>query len=201
MNMGTSVKERASGRRSEAGTVLLETVLVIPLFMIMLGGIFWIGDLAVTRQQLLIADRYVAWNKGLRYDDRGQTGAGILHQLFFSDKEGIPSADHQPSVDSAEIQAVYDWSQVANGQVGMKVRMPDWVHTMINAANIQYSGAWMENATGLHGRERKGDRHVVLMRTKAEAEQGYIRNKYGVKNSGEVSTKWKDLAGEKWPYE
>ena len=180
----------------------METVLAIPIYMIMLGGIFWIGELTVTRQQLLISDRYVAWNKGLRYDDRGQTGADDIHQLFFSDKNGVKSQDHQPSVRSAAIEADYDWSHIVNGQVSVEAKMPDWVYAMINSMNIQYNqGDWMPNSTVVFGREVEGQRHVVLMRTKPEAQMSYIRNKYGVKNSGEVSTKWKEIAGEKWPYD
>lgn len=193
------IGNRARGRR---GTVLMETVLAIPIFMVMLGGIFWIGDLTVTRQQLLAADRYVAWNKGLRYDDRGAVDADTVHRLFFSDKYGVKSETHPPTVRSAEVSATYDWSQEARGQVSARVRMPDWVFAMINVMNIHYgSSDWLADATTVFGREREGDRHVVLMRTKAEAQAGYIRNKYGVKNSGEVSTKWKELAAEKWPYE
>ena len=189
-------------RRGREGTVLMETVLAIPLFMVLLGGIFWIGDLTVTRQQLLVADRYLAWNKGVRYDDKGAVDADTLHQLFFSDREGVKIQEHPPTVRAAEVTAVYDWSQEAQGQASVKVRTPDWVGAMLDAMNLQFrgtGGAVME--TTVFGREHEGDRHVVLMRTKPEAQMSYIRNKYGVNNSSEVAAKWKDIAGEKWPYE
>jgi hypothetical protein len=180
----------------------METVIAIPLFMIMLGGIFWIGDLTVTRQRLVAADRYVAWNSGLRYDDRGGVAASDIHRLFLSDKSGVLSQDHTPTVRSAQIQAVYDWSQAANGQVSARVRMPDWVYAMINAMRIHTGqGRWMSNVTEVYGRERNGLRHVVLMRTRAEAQAGYIRNRYGVSASGEAAQKWSEVASEKWPYE
>ena len=202
MTMVNPVKLVDRDRRPKAGAVLLETILAIPLLIIMLGGIFWIGDLTLTRQQLMIADRYVAWNRGVRYDDRGQTDAGVIHQLFFSDRFGIPSQYHTPILCSAAIQDEYDWSHVANGKVCMKVQMPDWVYSMIHAANIQFNrGDWMKNDVKVKGREQVSERHVILMRTKREAASDFIRNKYGVKNSGEISTKWNEIADEKWPYE
>ena len=54
MDTGHHNNRRARGTE---GSVLLETVLAIPLYMILLGGVLWVGDLIVTRQQLVIADR------------------------------------------------------------------------------------------------------------------------------------------------
>jgi hypothetical protein len=180
----------------------METVLAIPLYMIVLGGIFWIGDLIVTRQQLVIADRYVAWNKGLRYDDRGQIDAGTIHRCFFTEADGTPSQYHTPNAGDGRIDAVYDWSHAASGQVTLGMRMPEWTRYMFNAGQVMYdSGVPLEQVQEMFGRDKKEQRHVVLMRTKNEAEPGFIRNKYGVSGCGEVARKWRDIAGEKWPYE
>lgn len=180
----------------------METVLAIPLYMIVLGGIFWIGDLMVTRQQLVIADRYIAWNKGLRYDDRGQIDAGTAHQLFFAEANGSPSQYHRPTAGDGKIDAVYDWSHKASGQVRLDMRMPEWTRYMFNAGQVMYeSGVPLETATAMQGRDKPEQRHVVVMRTKEEAKSSYIRNKYGVGNSAQVAKKWRDIAGEKWPYE
>ncbi len=180
----------------------METVLAIPLYMIVLGGIFWIGDLMVTRQQLVIADRYIAWNKGLRYDDRGQIDAGTAHQLFFAEANGSPSQYHRPTAGDGKIDAVYDWSHKASGQVRLDMRMPEWTRYMFNAGQVMVeSGVPLETATAMQGRDKPEQRHVVVMRTKEEAKSSYIRNKYGVGNSAQVAKKWRDIAGEKWPYE
>ena len=180
----------------------METVIAIPLFMIMLGGIFWIGDLTVTRQQLLIADRYVAWNKGLRYDDKGKIDTQPIHRLFFSDKDGIPSSEHVPTASESSIVSDYEWAHVACGRVGVRVSMPDWVQSMVNVGQLTYNLAEsVQGSVELHGRERDGERHVVLMRTKEEAKPSYIRNRYGVKESGEVAKVWETISDEKWAYE
>jgi len=182
--------------------VLLEAVLALPLFMVMLGGMCWISDLMMTRQKLLVADRYVAWNRGLRYADRGSIGAGDLHRLFFSDKYQVPSPYHAPTVQAAVIERDYDWSQAAGGQVGVKATMPDWVYSMVNVTALLYrQNDLLANFVHLHGREKAGQRHVVLMRTYPKWQPSYIRNKYGVPESGEVAGQWRQIAGEKWPYE
>ncbi len=179
----------------------METVLVIPLYMILLGGIFWLGDLIVTRQQLVIAERYVAWNKGLRYDDKGEIDTGTLHRYFFADADGSPNPWHKPTSGDGKIDKTYDWSHVASGQVTVRVELPDWLRYMFNTGHEIYDSGAPNQVQELRGRDKKDQRHVVLMRTKDEAEASFIRNKYGVSGCGEVSTKWRDIAKEKWPYE
>lgn len=201
MNDGV-IQKQAKRRRNQRGAVLMETVIAIPLYLIMLGGIFWIGDLTVTRQQLLIADRYVAWNRGLRYADKGAVDADTVHRLLFSDRFGIPSTEHVPTASQASIDVDYDWSQGTSGQVTMRVSMPDWVQSMANLGQLTYNlSESVPGFTVLRGRELANQRHVVLMRTEEEADPLYIRNKYGVAASGEVATRWKEIAGEKWPHE
>lgn len=199
---GKKDRKTAEARRSERGSVLMETVIAIPLYLILLGGILWIGDLMVTRQQLVIADRYVAWNKGLRYDDKGQTDVGTVHRLFFAEANGSPSPYHRPTVSNGKVDKVFDWSQKASGQVRLDMRMPEWTRYLFNAGQALYeSGVPLEEATAMQGRDKPDQRHVVLMRTKEEAKASYIRNKYGVNASSQVAEKWKEIAGEKWPYE
>lgn len=180
----------------------METVIAIPLYMILLGGILWLGDLLVTRQQLVIADRYVAWNKGMRYDDKGQTDAATVHRLFFAEANGAPSEYHRPVAGDGRIDAVYDWCHKASGQVRLDMRMPEWTRYLFNAGQVMYaSGVPLESAAAMQGRDKPDQRHVVVMRTREEARPGYIRNRYGVSASAEVAKQWREIAGEGWPYE
>ncbi len=184
---------KADSITKQEGSVLLETVIAIPLFMILLGGIMWIGDLMVTRQQLVIADRYAVWNDGCRYQPGG-IEPGTIHQRFFD------SSEHRRPTKVETEKKEYDWSLEDQGIVQLKMNMPDWTRFMFNAGNIMFESGVPEEEMNLIGRSMGGG-HVVLMRTKAEADSGYIRNRYGVDESGEVTKKWRDIYKEKWPYE
>lgn len=176
----------------DSGSILMETIIAIPLFMILLGGIMWIGDLMVARQKLVIADRYAVWNYGCRYNPGGYD-AGTIHQRFFDSSEY-----RQPS-DVKTDREEFDWSLKALGEVRLKMKMPDWTRNMFNAGSIMYGSGVPDEESELVGRSLGGG-HLVLMRTKAEADPGYIRNKYGVDESGQVATKWTDIYSEKWPF-
>jgi hypothetical protein len=198
--MSGGILQRDAEKRR--GAVLMETVLAIPLFLIFLGGVMWVGDLLVTRQQLVIADRFVAWNHGLRYPDREKTDAGTVHRHFFTEANGALSQYHRPSSSDARIDETFDWSHAASGQVRLQMRMPAWVRSMFNAGQVFYgSGVPLEQANNLFGRDKEDQRHVVVMRTREEAKPDYIRNRYGVAKSAEVAGQWEAISNEAWPYE
>jgi len=189
-------------RMRQQGSILMETLLVIPLFMILLGGTFWIGELMIARQKLVICDRYIAWNKGLRYDDKGAIDAGTVRHLFFTEPNGTVLKNHRVTSSSGAITKDFDWSHAAEGQAKIDVKMPDWTRFMFNPGRVMFnSGEPYYQALSMQGRDKDDQKHLVVMRTKAEAEMSYIRNKYGVSNSGEVADKWEDIADEKWPYD
>jgi hypothetical protein len=187
------MEDVAQNKTGRDGSVLMETVIAIPLFMILLGGIMWIGDLMVTRQKLLISDRYAVWNAGCRYNPGGWD-AGTIHQRFFD------SSEYRRPTQVETEKEEYDWSQEIKGGVQLDMRMPDWTRFMFNAGSVMYGSGAPKETLAMIGRSLGGG-HRVLMRTKAEAEPGYIRNRYGVDESGEVTKKWRDIYREKWPYE
>ncbi len=71
------------------GSVLMETVLAIPLFLVLIGGIFWLGELMLAKHQLTAADRFAAWNAGNRH--LGTTSgiqAKLQNELFSPQRVG-----------------------------------------------------------------------------------------------------------------
>lgn len=51
-----------SQKHGEAGSILMETILVLPLLLMLLGGMFLLGDLALGRLVTQDAGRYEAWS-------------------------------------------------------------------------------------------------------------------------------------------
>lgn len=176
----------------ETGSVLMETIIAIPLFMILLGGIMWIGDLTVARQKLVIADRYAVWNYGSRHNPGGHDSATI-HQRFFD------SSEYRQPTEVKTGREELDWSLKAFGEVRLNMKMPDWTRFMFNAGSVMYGSGTPDEESELLGRSLGGG-HLVVMRTRAEAAGGYIRNRYGVNESGQVAQQWSDIYSEQWPY-
>ena len=55
---------------AERGSVLMETILAIPLFIAFFSGIFVLGDLMLGRNRLTAADRFAVWLTGSRLADQ-----------------------------------------------------------------------------------------------------------------------------------
>ena len=54
--------------RHRSGSVLMETVLVLPLLVMLFGGLFVLGDILHGRLHLLTVDRAVAWSSSSRFE-------------------------------------------------------------------------------------------------------------------------------------
>lgn len=72
----------------EKGSVLMETIMVIPLFVVLIGGIFWLGELILAKHKLVNADRFSAWTAGNRHADSGAGEIkGKLQENIFPEEQ------------------------------------------------------------------------------------------------------------------
>jgi len=67
--------------REECGSVLMEGVLVLPLYLVLLGALFVVGDLAMGHQTLMSIERSVTWLEGDRFVDHGR---GKIEEMVMS---------------------------------------------------------------------------------------------------------------------
>ena len=102
--------------RSDRGTVLMEAIIAIPLLLLLIGGILWIGQLIYDRQKLVIADRYVAWNSGNRH---GATWGDVQQQFFSPSSYDTSSVRHWPLAQT-------NWWHFMHGEVSLVAQMPPW---------------------------------------------------------------------------
>lgn len=154
----------------DRGSLLMETVLVIPLYLVLIGGIFWLGELMLAKQKLVIADRYAAWNLGNRHRSgvSPQTIQNELQQsLFPSDRVGQQSID---AVTTRQAGENSDWSGPVGATVKLKVAMPSWTKGWLKLASVLWGGKMPDETVDLVGRDIDDELHHVLLR----------RTKYGM---------------------
>jgi len=51
----------------DEGVIMMETLLVLPVYLVVLAGIFWLGELCLARQSLTTAEQLRLWERGTRY--------------------------------------------------------------------------------------------------------------------------------------
>ena len=185
---------------------MLELIVVIPLFLMILGGMFWLSGLLETRQGALMADRYLSWNSGLRYVNRGPVDAGTVSRLFFSDRNGVPDAQRLVAVPAASVTAAYDWSQRADGRSAVTVNMLAWVDGMLRSVDA-FSGrmgrsclavdrGWEVCAAGA-GVGSRCAHGIAKNREKWLRTEPNHRNRYGIIECSNIADTWQQIAGER----
>jgi hypothetical protein len=148
----------------------METVMAIPLFLVLFGGIFWVGDLILARDKLVVADRYAAWNAGNRHRlDKGGIQGEIQDNFFDPNRVG-----DQP-VEGIDYEAgpLDFWSTPFGATVRLKVVMPIWTRGWLSSsdwAGEGWTGARIpQEEVRYTGRAYEAvpatSHHVVYMRT------------------------------------
>lgn len=137
-------------RRSSAGSVLLETLFVLPILLLLFGGLFVLGDLAHSRLHLEAVDRGAAWGSNSRFSEpvfrewfryAAQTSALRLERV----KSGRPRAVTHERGSQGEERARLDmprgnhWLGFYAGYAHAKASIPFWVG-MANAHSTLFGG-------------------------------------------------------------
>jgi len=156
---------------SSRGSILMETALVIPLYLLVLSGIFWVGDLALLRSKSTFFDRFAAWSAGNRHAEGAQSAIrGNLEQNFLQQSRvGDQKVDdvrtaHTPSS---------VWSAIAGGTTTVSVKPPVWTEGWRRSGEAMTNGgtsggnAGGANRTSFRSREGVNAEffHRTLMRT------------------------------------
>lgn len=187
---------------ARGGAVLLETVIVIPLYLLLIGGMLWVGDLILAKQRLVVADRYMAWNIGNRHRNI-QNIEPIIQEVqagFFPTGRYLNYAQINMPADNLPGAGGWWWRGCAT--VDLLFNMPVWTRGWLAAPEAFYSSPAQAGGAGvlpgtivMKGRDldpaRTGDHHVVVMRS-GGSDRGTA--------PGVIAGAWSDISSSAWPY-
>lgn len=153
------------------GTVLMETILVIPLFIVFFSGVTLLGDLMLGRNRLSAADRFAVWLSGSRQAEKAddavkqETSNRFFPSGEFAEGTKLESfRSHKKKV---------DWYSIVRGAAKLKLVLPVWAVGCRKGALQLFaadgsgpdSNRWDD--LQIPAREISGsDTHSVLMRSK-----------------------------------
>ena len=202
-------KKRGDATRigDDRGSVLLEAILVIPLYAVLLGGIMWVGDLVLARERLVISDRYAAWNIGNRNSPKTLGSLRSKIQKIFFD----PGHEGYERIDGAEGGTAKPrrWWEERYARITLTVETPLWTRPWLSFGDIFWGARLQEKFTGADGRGPLTgggtpyfkDGNMVLMRTEYSDRSMYFRNWEGKDLANPVMRQWfwREIEPEPWP--
>ena len=143
------------GTRHDNGSVVMEFLMVLPIYFALMGGTFWIGELFIARDDLLISDRVASNHWGVRhdreFDKRNPNDKTMLERLnlrlFEIGTRG--SLTESPIVynvlQTRALAEPYSWAQTVGGKVTLNVPQPTWTHSWLHG----YDDIWGETLAGV----------------------------------------------------
>lgn len=110
----------------------MEFVIVAPLYFLLLGGLFYVGEFFLNRLLLNESDAFVTWSVGSRLiPDKTSVGPNLANWLFDANLEMMKLAvDVGPnSLDANAFCRLY-----AGGVEELELSVPDWIRGMMSMA-------------------------------------------------------------------
>ena len=149
--------------------MLLEGILVLPIYLTMLGALFIVGDLERARNTLQTVERALTWLAADRFSGHGRDGQ--LRMLAVSeDKETAPVTAYKVAeMKDGNRRAGNTWLDAFMGYAVMKVDVPVWMRL----ANTQAAAwDWADGKGGEDGLPYKED-YVVPAGERGKADRQY----------------------------
>ena len=130
------------------GSVLMELVVVLPLYFLLFGGVFMLGGVALSRIRMHLGDHLVTWVGGSRFcptNEQGQKDPDkvreLVDQIFGCAIGGIAKDDDGFEVrwDSEGAWAVNDFMGMYYGGVTrLPVNVPSWIRGMMGMGGVMF---------------------------------------------------------------
>ncbi len=135
----------------------METILVLPVLLLLFGGLFVVGDIAHGRLHSLTADRMAAWSAGSRFEN-GRTNLVSRSFRHLGPHTALTLekayADWYPDADGVRPHGT-EWLDFTGGRTDARVEVPMWaavanVHNVVNQRDQgEYlSSVWKLNVKG-----------------------------------------------------
>ena len=118
-------------RRLRRGSVLMEFIVVAPLYFALLGGMYFVGELMLNRYRLAVGDHLGTWLAGTRLMDRsGGNDAigGLFQDYLFRDTHELAG---QLSIGRDTRGMNYFMSMYGGGIKRLSISVPNWIRGML----------------------------------------------------------------------
>lgn len=123
----------AKALQSCSGTVLMEWVVMLPIYFSLLSGCFLLGEMIVNKIRLQVGDHTVTWLVGDRMGQQNITPEEAMTYLFSEKFDG----NGRFRVDrGTDVEAMNHFATIYRGGVKFDLALPDWILGPLDLGNV-----------------------------------------------------------------
>lgn len=166
--------------RKRRGSVLMEFVIVAPLYFLLLGGMFYVGEFLLNRIRINVGDNFLTWSVATRLKPAEMPITGYLEDWLFSETLEKARLTVDLSSNSSEVNQFC--GLFMGGIDRVEVGIPAWATGMLTMHKILSGQSLSEDDTA--GRfayfdEAESNIRVVCLHrfNDSDAAPGYSRSK------------------------
>ncbi len=162
--------------KGDTGSVMMETVLVLPLYIAFFSGIFLVGDLQVCVGRLYSADRTVVTHNSNRHVSTKLTNDTLSQLVFKGNGKSLDYGD-QTKIKSFSVKNEdTTWGQRIEGNSNLTFTLPTWTIGWQKAVNHIWDN---EKANSKDKSTVSLDGYYVFMRRKDDSREDKNGGTYG----------------------
>lgn len=152
-NLCAPAKDPSGSPQGVDGSILMETILVLPILLMLLGAVFLLGDLALARLVTQDAGRHEAWTTDARVQFAETMDAFKFAETEnYFDIEKAYSTGRDFSDERLSTGNAWGWGRM--GYAVSKSELPLWSALVNTQDDVMHTGGErMESEFGIHGED------------------------------------------------
>ena len=143
-------------KTNRRGIVLMECILVLPIYLALLGGLFWIGDMGQSRNKIICGEQYYSWNSGMRHSGAasGNIAKNRIGETYFDNISVHKKKSISDLYNSTWDNNQGNWHQRYACNLEVKFQAWEMLTSMLNAVYIfgddpsKIGGKFMSSSSG-----------------------------------------------------
>ena len=173
---------------NDRGVVIMETLLMLPVYLIMLSGIFWLGELCLARLAFTEGENIRLWEAGLRHSFTSVPERTLFSFLPSTSSNQMITGSSSFNFTRTSPAQTGGWGVGIAGSASILTRRSDWSWA-VNQGALQALG---ENNNVSNDITIRGKNRGLLNRNSYTGRQNLYYD--GTSNG----TSWKNEYGARW---
>ena len=115
---------------------MMETLITLPIYIVFLSGLFWLGDTSISRLALIDGENFTLWNNANRH---GTPAGPYLFWFLDTEGEATAKAGIKSTVGLRPSSESNSWGGITQGHIEGSIKRSGWSWGAAESVRAYYS--------------------------------------------------------------